>query len=246
MKNLSLLISQVIEPKHPEDSAAALQALKVASIRMSDREACATKLANALNRLPAAFKSNLLELLSEVGGDKALATIGKAAKSKDPRLQDTASRLLGKWNSVDAAPVMLDLAKTASEDKFKIRALRGYIGIARKFSMTNQQRAEMCRSALNAARRPNEQKLVLDVLKLHPSTDGLKLAIKTMDNSKLKDEATQATLFIAQKLGRQRGNIAKLLETAGFEKIKLEIVKSAIWIRCHPKGRDRGAPETSW
>jgi HEAT repeat protein len=226
LKNLSLLISQVIEPKHPEDSAAALQALKVASIRMSDREACATKLANALNRLPAAFKSNLLELLSEVGGDKALATIGKAAKSKDPRLQDTASRLLGKWNSVDAAPVMLDLAKTASEDKFKIRALRGYIGIARKFSMTNQQRAEMCRSALNAARRPNEQKLVLDVLKLHPSTDGLKLAIKTMDNSKLKDEATQATLFIAQKLGRQRGNIAKLLETAGFEKIKLEIVKA--------------------
>ena len=70
LKNLSLLISQVIEPKHPEDSAAALQALKVASIRMSDREACATKLANALNRLPAAFKSNLLELLSEVGGDK--------------------------------------------------------------------------------------------------------------------------------------------------------------------------------
>ena len=55
----------------------------------------------------------LLEILGEVGGAKALSTLATAAKSSDPELQDTGSRLLGKWNGVDAAPVLLDLAKTA-------------------------------------------------------------------------------------------------------------------------------------
>ena len=36
---------------------------------------------------------------------------------------------------VDVAPVLLDLAKNAAEDKYKIRALRGYIRLVRQFDM---------------------------------------------------------------------------------------------------------------
>ena len=164
--------------------------------------------------------------LNDVGGIKALKTLATAAKSNDPQLQDAGSRLLGKWNGLEAAPVLLDLAKTAPEEKYQLRALRGYIGLARKFAMPDEQRAEMCRTAFDMSRLPADQKQVLDVLKLHPSIENLKLAIKARQVAEVKDDATQAMLVIAQKLGGKGDEVKELLVKAGFDKVKLEIVKA--------------------
>ncbi len=226
LKRLPVLVLQVVSPKNAEDLPTAQQALKAASIRMPDREACAAELAMALEKCPPASKSTLLEILGEVGGTKALKTLATAAKSDDPQLQDTSSRLLGKWNSVEAAPVLLDLAKTAPEAKYQVRACRGYIGLARKFAMPEPQRAAMCLLAFETATKPAEKKLVLEVLKIHPSTESLKLAIRVMQSPELKNEATQATLIIAQKVSGKGTDVSQLLAKAGVEPVKLEIVKA--------------------
>ena len=226
LQRLSVLISQALAPKHREDGAVALQALKVASVRMPDRDACAQELTKALQRSPSATKEALLEILTEVGGATALKTLGDAASSSDPLLQDAGSRLLGKWNSVDAAPVLLKLAKTAPDNKYKVRALRGYLGLARKFAMPEPQRVEMCRNAVDAALRVDEQKLALDVLQLRPSPEGLNLAVQMKQTPALKEAATAATLVIAQKLGGKGVDVQKLLAGAGLDPVKLEIVKA--------------------
>jgi len=226
LKRLSLLVSQAVAPKHPEDVETAQKALKAASVRMPDREACAAELTTALGRSPATARTTLLEILSDVGGTQALQTLATAAKSSDDQLQDTSSRLLGKWNSVDAAPVLLDLARTAPAEKYRVRALRGYIGVARKFAMPDKERAEMCRNAINATSRPSERKLALDVLKLHPSVDGLKLAVNAMKLSTLKNDATATALVIAQKVGGKGVNVNALMSAAGLDKVKVEIVKA--------------------
>jgi hypothetical protein len=88
-----------------------------------------------------------------------------------------------------------------------------------------QQRAEMCQKAFDASRQPAEKILVLDVLELHPSTEGLTLAIKAMQVAGLKAEATQATLVIAQKLSG-KVDVSEQLSKAGLDKVKLEIVKA--------------------
>jgi HEAT repeat protein len=225
LKDLSILISQVVAPKNADDAAVAQQALKNASIRMPDREACATQLATAVDRAPAATKIVLLDILGDVGGEKALKTLATAAKSNDRQLQDAGSRILGKWNSLDAAPVLLDLAKMGAP-QFRVRALRGYIGLARRFAMPDQQRAEMCQNALDTAKQAAEQKLVLDVLKIHPSKEALKLAISAIEKPGLKEDATQATLAIAQKLGGKGLDVSELVAKAGLSKVKLEIVKA--------------------
>jgi HEAT repeat protein len=225
LKDLSILISQVVAPKNADDAAVAQQALKNASIRMPDREACATELTTAVDRAPAGTKIVLLDILGDVGGTKALKTLGAAAKSNDRQLQDAGSRILGKWNSLDAAPVLLDLAKTGAP-QFRVRALRGYIGLARRFAMPAQERAEMCQKALDTAKQAAEQKLVLDVLKIHPSKETLELAISAMEKPGLKDDATQATLAIAQKLGGKGLDVSELVAKAGLGKVKLEIVKA--------------------
>lgn len=226
LKKLSVLIAQVVRPNHSEDEAVAQQALKAAAVRMPDREACATELAAALSRAPAATKTTLLEILTDVGGDKALQTLAMAASSKDPQLQDTGSRLLGTWNGLAAAPVLLDLAKTGPAEKYRVRALRGYLGLARKFAMPDAERAAMCRNAFSATRRIPEHKLTLDVLKLHPSVEGLKLAINAVSVPALKADATAAALVIAQKVGGKGVDVSELLSGVGLDKVELEIVKA--------------------
>lgn len=226
LKNLNVLISQASNTKNADDVAAAQQALKAASVRMPDREACATELAAALEKAPAASKILLLDILGDVGGEKALKTLSAAAKGNNPQLQDAGSRVLGKWASLDAAPVLLDLAKTGPAAQFRNRALKGYISLARRFAMPDEDRADMCQKAFDLCKDTTEQKLILDVCRIQPSIETLKLAIKFMKVPELKEDATQTTLLVAQKLGAKGINVSEQLSKAGFEKVKVEIVKA--------------------
>jgi len=226
LKRLSVLIDQMVSPKYAEDGAIAKTALKAASIRMPDREACATELAAAYDKTKSVpHKISLLEILGAMGGTKSLATMDAAGRSKDPQLQDMSSRLLGEWMTEDAAPVLLSLAKLPS-NPYSVRSLRGYIRIARQFVLLEPQREEMCLKAFAAAQQTAEKKLVLDVLKRYPTENTLKQAISAMKVAELKDDATQATLVIAQKLGGKGVDVTGLLANAGLDKVKLEIVKA--------------------
>lgn len=226
LKKLSFLIAQAIRPKHAEDAAVAQKALKAASVRMPDREACAEELSAALKKAPTAAKITLLEILSAVGGTTALETLATAAMDKDDQLQNKGSELLGKWNGIEASPVLLNLAKNAPAEKYRVRAIRGYIAIARKFAMSNKERAGMCRNALAATNRLTEFKLVIDVLKLHPSIEGLQLVIKLVKIASLKSEASAAVLVIAQKVGGNGAEVAKLLAGVDLAKVQLKILKA--------------------
>ncbi len=226
LERLSLLVEQAVSPKRSEDAAVAQQALKAASVRMPDREACAMQLSKAIDRSPTAAKVTLLEILSEVGGAQALKTLDAAARSSDDTLQDASSRLLGKWNSVEAATVLLDLAKTAPSEKYRVRALRGYLGLARKFAMPEAERVQMCRNAIDATGRVAEHKLALDVLKLHPSPAGLQLAIAMSKTPELKSDAGAVVLVIAQKIGGGTVDVNELIAAVGLDTINLEIIKA--------------------
>lgn len=226
LKGLPVLVTQVLSPKNAEDGAVAVLALKAASVRMPDREAAAALLAAAVDRTPAVpTKSSLLEVLGAMGGPKALATVHAAGKSKTAELQDVSTRLLGEWMTDDAAPVLLDLAKSP-DGKYQGRAIRGYIRIARQFVLPEAQRIEMCRQATAVAKSPAEHKLVLEVLQRYPSIETMKLAVQAISNSDIKDDASAAVLVIAQKLGGKESEVAELLAKAGFDKVKLEIVKA--------------------
>jgi HEAT repeat protein len=225
-KDLSVLIVQVVSPKASIDNEAAQKALREACVRMPDREACAAELDAALKRAPVKSKPALLEILGEMGGSKALATIAASVKGSDAALQDTGSRVLGEWMTLDAAPVLLDLAKTAPGEKYQGRALRGYLRLARQFAKSDKQRAEMCQSALDATSRPAEQELVLAVLEKYPSPEGLKVAMKARQVPALKDSATRVALVLIQKLGDKAGDAKELLSKMSLDPMKVEIIKA--------------------
>jgi hypothetical protein len=225
-EQLSVLVSQVVSPKNPADAPLAQKALRAACVRMPDREACAAQLVAAMPRASLPTKSALLEILGEVGGAKALATIGAAVKGSDEPLQDTGTRVLGEWMTLDAGPVLLDLAKTAPSDKYRGRALRGYLRLARQFAQSDQQRAEMCQHALAASSRLADQQMVLAVLERYPSPSALQVAVDATQQPALKGDAARVALALIQKLGDKAGDTRALLSKIGLEPMKIEIIKA--------------------
>jgi HEAT repeat protein len=200
-EQFEVLIAQVVSPKYSVSSEVALRALRAAAVRMPDREAAATKLAAAIQQAPLATKVQLLEILGAMGGHKALATIAEAARGREEQLQDVGSRVLGEWMSADAAPALMDLAKSSAGGKYRVRALRGYLRLARQFGMPDQQRIEMAANALAVATRPEERKLALEILERYPSVQSLKVARAAAQNPESASEAGRVAAAIAKKIG---------------------------------------------
>jgi HEAT repeat protein len=225
-KQFPVLVAQAVSPKNAADAPVALKALRAAAVRMSDREAAAGEVAAGMSKASVATKVSLLETLGEMQGKKALDTLVAAVRSSDDDLRNKGSELLGEWMSVDAGPQLLDLAKTAPNAKYQLRALRGYIRLARQFPMPNEDRAEMCANALAAATRDDERQLVIAVLERYPSLDTLKVAIKAASIASVKEDAARATMIIAQKVGDKAPDARQLISKIGIEPIKLEITKA--------------------
>jgi len=114
----------------------------------------------------------------------------------------------------DAGPVLLELAKR-NDNKYQGRSIRGYIRVARQMTMTEPQRVEMCKSALEATKKPEEQKLVLVVLKQYPSVEMLRLAVKAAQTPELKDDAKEAAKAISEKVPKN-DEVKKLLAQVGL------------------------------
>jgi HEAT repeat protein len=200
LANLGLLVDAVVKPRDAAEGEAAHKSLLTACVRMPDRDACAEKLATAVAAASGETKTKILDIVGEVGGTKALATVKAAAMSGDEALADAATRLLGKWMTADAAPVLLDLAAAPIGEKYQTRAIRGYIRIARQFALADAERAEMCTKALAAAKDAADRKSVLEILPRYPSPAMLAIAEQASKLPGLEAEAKAAADAIRAKL----------------------------------------------
>lgn len=196
---LSILIDRLVSAER--DHEISRKALLTACVRMPDRDACAGQLTAAMKRASITKQCELIQILGSVGGSAALKSVGASAATDQDELRDAASRALGKWMTPDAAPVLLSLAKPSATGKYQVRALRGYLRIARQMKLADMQRAEMCKNALKVAGRQEERLLALSVLGIHPSVETLLVAINATSDTTISKEAKQAAAQIGTKLG---------------------------------------------
>lgn len=199
LDSLGLLIEPAASAQDTPDRSVARRALAEASIRMPDRDACADRLAAAMAEASVESKLALLSIVGEIGGSRSLGIVADAGRSSEEPLQDAATRLLGKWMTADAAPVLLELA-TSEKGRFQTRALRGYLRIARQSVLPDAERAAMCRSALAAAREEADRLAVLEILVRYPSAPALRVAEEAGKVPGLAEKAKEAEDAIRKKL----------------------------------------------
>jgi len=150
--------------------------------------------------LPTAGKCFLYELLGTLGGPHALKAVAAGANDPDAKARDVATRVLGDWPTAEAAEPLLQLTKSMSETRYRVRALRGYLRIVRQMDMSDRKRLEMSRAALAQAERDEERALAMDALSRIPSFQAMELVVPHLKTASLKKSAAVAAVTIAEKL----------------------------------------------
>lgn len=195
------LVQLAVKPRDPADGQPAMKALRTAAVRMPDRDRCAEKIVAAMEAAPADVKPALLDIVGAVAGPRALEAVAAAAKGSDEAMQDAATRLLGDWLTPDAGPVLLELAKSLPDGKFRSRAFKGYLRVARQFGGSPDEKAAMCRTAYESARDVEDRKFVVDALKSIPAKGSLELAAEAGATEELRESARAAATAILAKAG---------------------------------------------
>jgi len=226
LERLPVLVGLVTKPRDAESAAAALAAVSTAAVRMPDPDACAAALSGAMQAAGADTKVSLLDVIGKVGGKKSLGIVAAAAAGDDAALQDAGTRLLGDWLTPDAGPVLLDLAKTLPDGKFRTRSFRGYLRVARQLGGSPDEKAAMCRKAMEVARDTADRRTVLDALASIPSKGSLELTAEAAADADLRDAARAAAAAVLAKSGDAIPGGWDLAKKLDLSKAKVEIVKA--------------------
>ncbi len=213
--DLPALLDLLAKAREGEDLDAAEQALNTLCTRTPEREACAGKIAACLPQAKPAQKCALLRVLSSAGGANALKCVRAAVSETEPQVHAAAIRALAGWNTAEAAPDLLELARNSGAAADKLLCLRAYLGFARQLNVPAPERLTMCRNAAGLVQSDDEKRLLLAALGAVESTDSLALIQPYLDDAAAKEEAANAVVSIAAKLleGNQAAALApKLVE----------------------------------
>ncbi len=205
LNDIDLLAGKALDANqgNANETNAAKSALQMAVLRMSDRDACAAKLAAGINGASDENRDFLLALLGKMSGPKALEIVIANVKSDNPATKDAATRVLGAWLNADAAPALLDIVKNDPDGKYQTRALRGYIRIARQLQLPAETKLAMFKTVMETAKREQEKQLALDILTRIPSSNSIAVAVSYLGQPELKNAAATAAVKIAGKLVSQ-------------------------------------------
>jgi HEAT repeat protein len=180
--------------------AAAETALSAICARQPDPTICTEKLLPGLAKARGEPKLALLRVLGRVGDPQALAAVRAAAAESDASIKETALRALCDWPTVDALPDLARIAKTTTDPKFKILALRGQLRLIPMRNVADARKLSQLKEILPLLERKEEQSLALAILGNLPSAESLALVRPFLTGEGLKEEASVAAIAIAEQI----------------------------------------------
>jgi len=155
-------------------------------------------------------RTSLLRVLGRIANDKAFETLQNAADENNDRIRDTAIRALAAWPDSKALDTLSTVSQKTSNNTHRVLALRGYVrllGLDTKLSQ--KEKADRYKLAMNTAAGTNEKKLVLAGLANVAHPDVLKIILDYIDQPLVKDEAVLAAIKVAQAAAGARPKEAR-------------------------------------
>ena len=223
---------------------AAQGALVAVARRVGEADQTLQPLFAALPEASAGNRCVLLGVLGDVGGDRALAELTKAAESTEADVKRAAVVALAeRWEDTRPLATLLAVAKSDAGDALRVQALRGHL---RLLGLDASSRPEdvvaKIAEAVAIARRPEEKKQALSLLRERRVVSAVELAARCLDDPALVAEAGDTVLHLVAPQIRGgvrqpavKGPIAmaaleKVIEVAADDKLRerAELRRSAI------------------
>lgn len=235
---LPAMVGLLVKAKSAAETQAAEDAMSAICLRQQDRAACAERIVPSIAQAQGPTKLALLRVLRSVGGPKALAAVRAAANDPNAEIKDTALRALTEWQSVEALPDVMQLAKTAKDPKIKILALRGWIRLVPLQEVADGKKLASLKEAMALCDRKEERRLVLAALGHIPTAESLALVAQNLFNADLKDEACLAAVAIAEQIADSKPAAvnAAMKQVTGVT-TNQQILKKAKALEAQTKGK---------
>ena len=218
------------------DCAPALKALYTVCEASKDKEQTTRSVLEAMGRMPAAERRQVLPVLAELGTPAALDAAQAAARDQEPELAKEAVRVLGQWPNAAPASVLLELARTSTAPSLRVLALRGCIEVA-GLEPDKTNRLQMLQQARSAATRPEEKKQALAKIGQIPTPAALQIAVADLADPDLADEAGYAAITIAEQVASSNAQLADEAVVKLLDRCRIpEVTKRALAIRIKSAG----------
>jgi HEAT repeat protein len=212
-ENIEVLVEHLMNPASETEFEAVKGSLRVVCFRSVDPDAVATKLAAVYPNASLPSQCALLELFGALGGKVAIESVQSAVANPAEEIQDTATRVLGEWPDPDAAPVLLGVMDSDAGDRFKTRALRGYIRIVRQMDTSNEHRFHMFMEALARAKRDEEKSLLVDALGRITIPASLAKLSEFIDDPTFSEQASLMAINVGKAiLTQQRDEVTAVMQ----------------------------------
>ena len=212
---LSAMLDLLSGARESKELAAVEQAIIAICLKSPDSQALADKLIGRLGAAAPAQKTALIRALGAVGGPKALKAVSAATESGNAEVRSAAVRAIGTWKTVDAAPVLLAMARKTGSQAERTLFLRGYLNLAVRGDMPLDQRLAMCAEAGRMIVRDDEKRLLLGTLSNIHAPETMELILPYLKDRGVRREAGMAAVTIADRMLRGRGpspHAAKLIK----------------------------------
>lgn len=169
--------------------------------RQMDRSAATKPLINAMSNASVEARGSILNALSRLGGDEALAAVRNATTADNEEVRTAAIRALAEWPDTSAMNDLLVIAKQTTNPTHRTLALRGFLNALEKPSnRTSDATMVLYRQAAELAKRDDEKKLVIAGLANQVDEEALRLVKAYQSDPAVKAEADQAAARISAAL----------------------------------------------
>ena len=162
-EELPALLELLRNAKSPEEMESVEQTLSAACVRAGESATVTRALIAQMEPGSTVLKCALLRILGSASGAMALKAVRFAVDSPEPEVHGTALRVLCNWNTPDAAPELLALARTR-EGTDRVLSLSSYLRFADQLDLPAEQRVSMCREGSKLVQSVAEKNLLLAAL----------------------------------------------------------------------------------
>ena len=144
-----------------------------------------------------------INILGNLGTEKSLAALRNYLNNEEAKIQVAAIKALSAWPDASPKEDLLGVLLETEDIKQHNLAMQGYIKLTNMDeAVSEDKKVKLFEEALNLANDVNEQKIVLSGLAKVNSMDALNLAIKLLNDTKIRNEAEAAVIDISGDVGQ--------------------------------------------
>lgn len=166
--------------------------------RIDNEDQRGTALIEAIQKVPAADRDELLPLVGRVGGRKLINYVGDFAKESDPARRQLGIDALSKWPDASVADKLLEIVNQATDPAERKQAFQGYIKVsASRDNRNDRQRLDRMRDAMKIAKTPEEQTLVINRTRTSYDVEAVRFVLPYLDQPQFAEIACETIVEIA-------------------------------------------------